>query len=239
MFSRSARYYDDIYAFKNYARETAKIANILAAHFGRPAISLLDVACGTGRHLEYFRPWTHVEGIDINEDLLALARRRLPDTPLHVGDMRSFDLGRQFECVTCLFSAIAAMPDVASLNRAIATMAAHVAPGGLLIIEPWWPPDNWLVDGKPRAQWVDKDGLKIARMSMSGRDGDTSTIAFHYLVASRDGFETFREDHRYSLFSKDDQTSAFRAAGLEVEHDPDGLTGRGLYIGRKASPSPA
>lgn len=74
-------------------------------------------------------------------------------------------------------------------------------------------------------------------MSTSGRDGDISTIAFHYLVASRDGFKTFRENHHYSLVSKDDQPSVFRAAGLEVEHDPDDFEGRGLYIGHKASPS--
>lgn len=36
-------------------------------------------------------------------------------------------------------------------------------------------------------------------------------------------------------FVDDDYLAAFRAAGLEVTHDPQGLTGRGLYIGTKGT----
>lgn len=233
MFAKSSRYYDIIYDFKDYAGEVSKLAGIISQHFGKPAQTLLDVACGTGRHLEHFKPWLMVEGVDINEDLLRQARERLPDTPFHQGDMRSFDLNRQFDCVTCLFSSIGNMPDVDSLNRAIATMSRHVRPGGLLIVEPWWPPDNWIVDGKPRAQCVERGDVKIVRMSLSGREGNVSTIDFHYLLGSPEGFETFSEQHRYTLFSIEEQLAAFRDAGLQVGHSSPGLTGRGLLIGSK------
>jgi len=35
------------------------------------------------------------------------------------------------------------------------------------------------------------------------------------------------------MFTKDEYESAFEAAGLEVEFDPDGLIGRGMFIGTK------
>jgi len=34
------------------------------------------------------------------------------------------------------------------------------------------------------------------------------------------------------LFSAAESRRAFERAGLEVEHDPEGLIGRGLFIGR-------
>ena len=64
------------------------------------ASSLLDVGCGTGRHLEYLRSHYEVAGVDISEQLLAQARKRLPGVPLYLGDLRSFDLGRRFDVVT-------------------------------------------------------------------------------------------------------------------------------------------
>lgn len=45
------------------------------------------------------------------------------------------------------------------------------------------------------------------------------------------GIEHFTEDHTLGLFSHDDYAGAFRAAGLDVIHDSEGLMGRGLYIG--------
>jgi hypothetical protein len=57
------------------------------------------------------------------------------------------------------------------------------------------------------------------------------TLTFHYLVGTPDGIEHFTEDHRMGMFTEGDCVAAFRAAGMEPEHDPEGLMGRGLYVG--------
>jgi ubiquinone/menaquinone biosynthesis C-methylase UbiE len=228
MFAQSSAYYDAIYAKKDYAGEVTKLANVVQANLRRPARSLLDVACGTGRHLEHLAPWVRVEGIDLNEELLAAARRRLPDVPFHVGDMRNF------EVVTCLFSAITYALTAEALNQAIATMARHVAPNGLLIIEPWWSPDNWLVDQKPKALFVDEPDLKLVRMALSGRDGNLGTIELHFLIGDKHGIQSFTELHRFALFTGEQMHAAFEEAGLRVSYDPVGLCGRGLYVGCKS-----
>jgi SAM-dependent methyltransferase len=232
MFTGSARYYDALYGKKDYPGEAAKLRTFIGSNMRREPRTLLDVACGSARHLAELQSSFAIEGVDLNDELLALARARLPEVRFHLADMRSFDLGRRYDVVTCLFSAIGYMTTPEDLNAAIAAMARHVAPGGLLIVEPWWPPEKWVVDGKPHMLYGEGPDLKIARMSMSGQDGMVAIVDLHYLVASAGQITHFTEQHRFGLFTVEQHIAAFELAGLKVSHDPTGLMGRGLYIGR-------
>lgn len=68
----------------------------------------------------------------------------MPNIPLHEADMRTFDLGRTFDVVTCLFSSIGYFTELDDMQAAIGNMASHLAPGGVLIVEPWIHPDGWV-----------------------------------------------------------------------------------------------
>ena len=62
MFTMTARYYDPLYSFKDYGSEAARLSAIIRR--ARPgARRLLDVACGTGRHIECLRGRFDVEGV--------------------------------------------------------------------------------------------------------------------------------------------------------------------------------
>jgi len=155
--------------------------------------------------------------------------------------MTDFDLGKRFDVVVCLSSSIGYVGIVERLRRAVACMARHVASGGLLVLEPWFVPETWHL-GRPHALLVDRPDLKICRMNVSdareGADGPVSVLDFHYLVASAEGVEHFTEHHELALFTDEQYRQALAAAGLpagQVEHDPDGLMGRGLYIAQRAA----
>lgn len=232
MFTKSARFYDAIYrGIKDYAAEASKIDATIRAR-APEAKTLLDVACGTGMHLEHLAKSYQVEGLDLDPELLAIARERLPDVPFHVGNMVTFDLGRRFDAVTCLFSSIGYARTVSNLARAVATMASHLGPGGVLVVEPWFSPERW-EPGRVDARFIDEPGLKIARINTTERRDRLSIISFEYLVGTREGFERFSERHELGLFTDDEYREAFAAAGLAEEHDPEGLMGRGLYLGRR------
>ncbi len=232
MFTKSAAYYDLIYANKDYAAESSVIHELLNSHRHRVGNSLLDVACGTGKHLVQLKHYYLVEGIDLDEGgVLSIARRRLPDVPFHVGDMVDFDLGRTYDMITCLFSSIGYARTLARMKAAIANMGRHLAVGGVMIVEPWFAPGEFK-HGMATARFVDEPDIKIARMNVGAVEGSISVLDFHYMVATASGIATFNERHELGLFSKDQYLAAFAAAGLEVEHDPKGL-GRGLYIATK------
>jgi SAM-dependent methyltransferase len=231
VFTRSARLYDAIYHWKDYTAEATWLHELVQAQ--KPgATTLLDVACGTGAHLAELARWYRCVGVDVDPKLLAVARERLPaEVELREADMRDFDLGRRFDVVTCLFSSIGYVDGVGELARAVGSMARHLEPGGVLVVEPWLSPDGVRVP-HVGAVFVDEPELKIARMNAVEVDGNRSILELHYLVGKPDGVEHFTELHELTLFTDDETLAAFRSAALEVEHDPDGgPMGRGLYVG--------
>lgn len=232
MFGDSAHIYDAVYGFKDYKAEAERIHAIITERCPG-ASTLLDVACGTGKHLEHLRAWYEVSGLDLDPQLLQIAHDRLGEIHLSVGDMASFELGRRFDVVTCLFSSIGYVGTLERLNQAIASMAAHLKPGGLLLVEPWLSPDAWETD-RPHLLTVEEPELKIARMTISGRKGLLAVMDFAYLVATPDGLQQFSERHEVALFTDHDYRRAFIDAGLTVERDEQGLIGRGLYIAQQA-----
>lgn len=238
MFSKSAQYYDEIYASvgKDYAAEASKTRKIIQTYKQTKGKSLLDIACGTGVHAGYLSRYYRVEGLDLDAGLLAIARKKHPNIRFHHGDMLNFDLGRQFDAVVCLFSSVAYAKTKPRLQKALKTMARHVLPGGVLVVEPWFSPRQWH-PGRTYATQVSKPDLKIVRMSLSRQRGNLSLIEFQYLIGTSNGIEHSVEIHELGLFTHQEYMQAFKAAGLKVTHDPEGLDGRGLYIGQKESDS--
>ncbi len=234
MFTKSAAFYDAIYAAmgKDYAREAQQVHALIQQHSRTLGKTLLDVACGTANHLAVLREWYEVAGLDLDGRMLAIARRRCPGVRFYRSDMAAFKLGRRFDAVICLFSSIGYTRTRARLHRAVKTFAQHTAPGGVVLIEPWIFPEKF-EKGRVGLVVIDQPTLKIARMNGSARHGTLSPLRFHYIVGTPDGVSHFTEEHTLGLFTHENYVTAFRAAGLDVSFDPDGLTGRGLYIGRK------
>ena len=73
---------------------------------------------------------------------------------------------------------------------------------------------------------------RICRMNVSARRGRLSRLTFHYLIGTAGRVEYVTETHELGLFTVEEMLAAFEAAGLEADHDPEGLTGRGLYTAR-------
>jgi ubiquinone/menaquinone biosynthesis C-methylase UbiE len=89
VFRHTAHVYDLLYqaAGKDYAAESNDLHALIQERVPA-ATSLLDVACGTGGHLEYLRRWYEVVGVDLDPAMLRHGRRRLPGVRLVEGDMR-------------------------------------------------------------------------------------------------------------------------------------------------------
>jgi len=229
LFIESSELYDAIYKFKDYARESERL-RILIDNAVPGARTILDVACGTGEHAKFLKRHYRVDGIDINERYLRAARLKNPAGNFTCADMLDFDLGRTYDVVTCLFSAIGIVRTFARLETAIACMARHVRPGGALIIEPWFTPEQW----RPARPFILTGEIgtdKVYRLSHSLQEGALSVLLHNYLRATRAGVEHYSERIELGLFTRDEMTWAFEFTGMVVRYGSEGLMGRGLYVG--------
>jgi SAM-dependent methyltransferase len=233
-YEHSAAAYELLYASrgKDYQWEAAHVVARIRRH--RPeARSILDVGCGTGAHLAAFAGLGfEVEGVELSEAMLAQCRRTVPSVPVHAGDMRTFRLDRRFDAVVSLFGAIGYMTTLDQVRAALATMRDHLVGGGVLVVEPWFEPDDWH-DGAVFGEGTEEGDLAVARVSRSWREGDVSVIEMRYALAKPDRTWSFEEVHRMGLFTTKQQLEVYRDAGFEVEHERAGLTGRGLFVAVK------
>ena len=230
MYAKSACFYDSLYHFKDYGVATVELRQLIERY--RPGTkTLLDVGCGTGRHVELLQEDYEVQGLDINPALLEVARGRCPHIPFHEGDMMDFDLNIKFDVVTCLFAVIAYAKTVGNLNRALATMAGHLNPGGLFFVEPWLTPEQYWTDNVV-LNVADKDPKeKIVWMYVGKVDGTVVTNEIEYMIGTPEGVSHFSETHQMGLYTQDDYTRAMDKARLEVlQEDPRGFFGNGLYV---------
>ncbi len=228
LYEDRASVYDRIYSSKDYQAESTRLYRIARRALGRRPGSWLDVACGTGRHLEAFRRLvTDVAGVDRSASMLRLARRRLgPGVRLARGDMRRFNLGRSFDVVSCLFSSIGYLLTPSERAAALATFHRHLPPGGVLLIEGWVLPERW--KGRHTSlQTHESDEAKVARLGSTWREGSISVLEMDYLVGGPGRrVQHFRERHRMALVSAADMLRQLRAGGFRA---------RALFPGRDRS----
>lgn len=233
-FTTSADDYDVIYQGLPYDEQAALITTAIRDRHP-PAETLLEVGCGTGQFLVRLRDSFTVEGLDISSEMLDVARRRVPDVPLHVGDMRTFQLGRTFDAVVCLFSSIGYMTTLEDLHLALENMASHLVTGGVLIVDPWFAPDG-LMPGYVGANLERRDqGYVVARLSDTTiRDG-VSVMDMHHLVGSAgEGVRYYVERHEMGLFGDEQYAQLLEQLGLDaIRTDDVAWADRSRWIARK------
>jgi ubiquinone/menaquinone biosynthesis C-methylase UbiE len=231
MYIRSAPWYDRLYHFVDYGEGAAHIRERIRAEHP-DARTLLDVGCGTGRHLEHLAKDYEVQGLDLNEDLLRAAQVRCPAVPLHQGDMVDFALPERFDVITCMFSAVAYVRTLDNFRRAVMNFARHLQPGGIVLIDPWFTPETFWTE-TITTNVADGPDAKIVWMYSSTRRDRLAILDIHYLVGQAATVEHFTERHELGLFTHDEYMAGLRDAGLEPAHDPVGPLRRGLYVGRR------
>jgi ubiquinone/menaquinone biosynthesis C-methylase UbiE len=231
MFTKTAKQYDTVYSYKDYAAESQLITSMVHERVLN-AKTLLDVACGTGKHLVHLSGQFECEGVDLDTEMLAIAKDRVTDVPTHTGDMGDFALGNQFDVVTCLFSSIGYMKTVERMEQATANMAAHLNQGGMLLVEPWLTPEAWLV-GKVHADKYETDDGFVMRMAVS-EPIERGRLVLEYMIGDSSGISRVTETHEMGWFTHEEYLNAFQNADLDTEYVEEGLTGRGIYIGKKS-----
>jgi hypothetical protein len=118
------------------------------------------------------------------------------------------------------------------MRAAVKCMAEHLLPGALLLIEPWFSPETYW-KGTLTVNFSDTPEQKIVWMYTSTQEGSVSVLDIHFLIGTPEDIEHFTKRNEMGLVTIDSYRDAFHEAGLDVDFDAQGLSGRRLYVGRK------
>ena len=216
-FSRLAKYYDAIYYRADvYETESNVVSHLIEKHSRSPNRKLLDVACGTGTHIEFLLRNYHVFGLDLSEEMLQVERAKHPDVCFYNASMTDFNIQQRFGAIICLYGSIGFVQTVENLQKTLKTFAAHLDVGGVLVLVPWSNREEFsekIVSGR-----VKTADLHIVRMEKVERSAeDRVRITYHYLIGEGMEVKTYTGEHpAIGLFSLSEYRDAIIQAGLEI-----------------------
>lgn len=112
----------------------AEVVRLVGEYAVLPS-SVLDLGCGTGRHLAALRDEFGAEavGVDLQGQMVEYGRRR-HGVDLRYGDLTAVRLGRRFELVACLGNSLSYLRSDEDLQAAAQTLRVHVADEGIVVL---------------------------------------------------------------------------------------------------------
>jgi ubiquinone/menaquinone biosynthesis C-methylase UbiE len=231
-----AEYYDTFYLTrKDYEREAGILEKVIRKFESRKTVALLDVGCGTGEHLKYLSSVFSCEGLDINNRMIEIAEKKVPEAKFSVANMLDFKLTNRFDAIICLFGSIGYVRNLSNLKKTLENFHSHLNDGGLIIVEPWVFKKDFK-KGHMSLDTYKDDKLKFVRMARSRISASTWMIFMHYLIGKNQKIEYFTEVHKmlamdYPNYTKVIHSSGFKDNVYLTENLWNGC--RGLFIARK------
>jgi SAM-dependent methyltransferase len=121
----------------------------------RASSDVLELACGTGQlAVPIAAAGLPIAGLDLSEPMLNTARKRAADERVAVeyllGDMRKFDLGRQFGLIFIARNSLLHLHSTEDILATFAMVRRHLAPGGTFAFDIFNP--NIQLLARPTAQ---------------------------------------------------------------------------------------
>ena len=138
-YARIADLYDDVPEYRS-----RRDVGFFVRHAQRQGGPVLELGCGTGRVLiPTARAGIEIVGLDASPRMLEICRARIEREPADVsararvveGDMRTFELGRQFALVTLPFRPFQHLATVPEQLACLTTIRRHLCPGGRVIVD--------------------------------------------------------------------------------------------------------
>ncbi|MCK9221738.1 MAG: class I SAM-dependent methyltransferase [Limnochordia bacterium] len=109
-------------------------------HYEHAPETVLDLACGTGGITLYLaQQGYNMTGVDLSEDMLALADEKFYDSrlvvPLLQQDMRYLNTGTSFDAVICLCDSINYLDAIDDVKQCFGRVYQCLRPGGLFVFD--------------------------------------------------------------------------------------------------------
>ncbi len=215
----------------HYAEEAEDYRRRLEAAAGRPLREVLELGSGGGHNASHLKAHWRMTLVDLSPGMRARSEARNPECEHVTGDMRSVRLGRTFDAVF-LHDAVAYMTTESDLAAALATVAAHLAPGGVALVAPDYTAETFAPGTEVESNAEGDREVRYLTWMLPPAPGETA-FDVHYAFLLRDAAGTVRcvhDLHREGLFPRATWLRLFAAAGLDARLESRHDDGRDLDL---------
>jgi ubiquinone/menaquinone biosynthesis C-methylase UbiE len=214
LYRKFARYYDRIYEKIDLQIEADFIKWAVAQHKTTKGNKLLDIACGTGRHAQLLKDGFDVFGVDINPEMLKIAREKLPEINLVQGNMKELNLDKKFDVAICMFSAMNYNTTIDEFKGTLINFHNHLNEGGVLIFDYGINQENW-IEGLVSVDTVVDDDLKLARICQSHQEDGIFQANFVFLIKEDGKLDFDIDEHKLGVLGIEDVVNSMAEAGFK------------------------
>lgn len=222
-FGEYSKYYDLLYADKDYEREADYLYDLIREQ-APYAAGLLELGCGTARHaLHLSAKGLAVTGVEKSETMLAMARANLERAPGHRVSLRQGDLleyrdEKRYDCVVSVFHVLSYQTSESMIRRFFRTAADHLNPEGLLLFDFWYGPAVLTQRPETRVKRCENDHMQVVRIAEPDLDLARDTVCVQYQVFCKNQpqgeLQEFSENHLMRYFFLPQLSQLVEAAGL-------------------------
>lgn len=211
LYNELADWWPLISAPSDYAEEASAYTDALAQACNPRRV--LELGSGGGNNASHMKRHFELTLCDLSPGMLEVSRRLNPECEHVQGDMRTVDLGRQFDAVF-IHDAIMYLTRVEDLRAAIANGARHCRPGGAVLLAPDCFAENFVEATSQGGHDGDGRSARYIEWEYAGAGGYWADFVFML----REGDQPARivhDRHQFGLFPQQVWLDACRAARLQ------------------------
>jgi len=170
IFSSYGKYYDIIYADKEYEKECDFLEEAFKKYARTLPRTILDAGCGTGSHaVSLTKRGFKVTGVDASETMIkiaeAKAKKNRADIDFHLMDLRNLQLNRKFDACIGMFTIVGYIIENEDVKKVLSNIRRHLNSHSLFLFDFWYGPAVLHIRPSPRMKIAEKDDVRITRFA--------------------------------------------------------------------------
>lgn len=224
IFASYGKYYDILYADKNYEKECDFLEEIFRKYSKTPSKRILDVGCGTGGHaIPLAKRGYKITGIDSSEIMINLAKEKAKNAGVEVDfhrmDVSRLELNRKFDACICMFAVIDYLVENKAIDDALLSIRRHLNNGSLFIFDFWYGPAVLSILPSARLKRMEKGGVRVIRFAEPHLDILRHICRVNYFLIVTQGrsiLEEVEEEHVVRFFFPEEIRYHLEKSGFEL-----------------------